>query len=107
MTFDIGLYIMKYSTFYLSEGLKKARKKRKLSQRDLSVKTGITQAQISKFENGVTDLQATSLIELARGLGLELMLVPRELVRTFEVLQRKESHATPAYRLNDEDEENV
>ncbi len=95
---------MKYSIAHLGESLKKARQTKKLSQRDLSHKTGITQSQISKFENGAVDLQVSSLIELARGLDLEPMLVPRALVPVIEGLQRKNPHSIPMYRLDDEEE---
>jgi len=38
------------------------------------------QAQISKIENAAVDMQASTLIELARALDLEVMLVPRKQV---------------------------
>lgn len=66
---DIGLNIMEKSIF-LAKSLKEAREKKGLRQRELSVKTGITQSQISKFENGAVDLQLSSLIELSRELEL-------------------------------------
>lgn len=47
------------------------------SQRELGRRAGLTQAQISRFESGQVDLRLSSLVELARGLGLEVMLVPR------------------------------
>lgn len=51
-----------------------------MSQGDLSERIGITQAQISRFEGGRTDLRLGSLVERGRGLGLEVILVPREKV---------------------------
>ncbi len=69
-----------YSLEGLAETLKKARLAHGLSQRALSAKIGVPQGHISKIESGQVDLKASSLIELARALGLELMLVPRSLV---------------------------
>lgn len=43
-----------------------------LSQRELSQRSGLTQAQISRIENGVVDMRISSLMALAKELGLEL-----------------------------------
>ncbi len=56
------------------------RKERTLSQRELGARIGLTQAQISKIENGRVDPRLSSVVEFARGVGLELMLVPRRAV---------------------------
>lgn len=87
--------------------LKKARQKEGLSQRALSAKTKIPQNHLSKIENGQVNLQASSLIEISRVLNLELMLVPRSLVPTFNALLRGNSTSkkqVPMYQL-DQDEE--
>jgi len=48
-----------------------------LSQRELGQKSGLTQAQISRIENGEVDLRLSSLIALVEVLGLHLTLTPR------------------------------
>lgn len=60
----------------MAETLRQARLAKGWSQRDLSARTPLTQAQISRIENGV-DLQVSTLVELARSLDLDLQLVPR------------------------------
>ena len=60
--------------------LKAARKAKRLSQRELGVRAGVPQSHISKIESGAVDIKLSSLIELARALDLELILVPRKLV---------------------------
>ncbi len=60
----------------LGRALRAVRKAEGLSQRALSDRIGLTQAQISKFENGKADPRLSSLVEVARGLGVEVMLVP-------------------------------
>lgn len=96
-----------YSIQYIGVALKVARKQKKLSQRALSSKTGIPQSHLSKIEQGVVDLQISSLIEIVRVLELELMLVPRQLVPAFQTLIRKsETNTTvqiPVYRLDEEE----
>jgi len=103
---------MIYAIEYLAKALKKAREDKKLSQRALSQKIGMPQAHISKIENAAVDLQASSLIEMARALDLEVMLVPRKyvpavnsLMNLFAPSSMEEEQAQPAYRLDAEDED--
>ncbi len=44
------------------------------------------QSHISKIENGATDLQTSTLIQISRALEMELMLVPSHLIPTFKSL---------------------
>lgn len=79
---------MAYLLENIAQELKAARNKKGLSQRELGAKVGIPQSHISKIENGAVDLKTSSLIELARALDLELMLVPRALTPAVQGLQR-------------------
>ena len=79
---------MSYKADHLSTALRKARVDMGLSQRDLSAKSGVSQAQISKFENGAVDLRLSSLVALFRTLGLELELVPRKSVPAIQSIAR-------------------
>jgi len=79
---------MSYKSDHLSTALRKARVDLGLSQRDLSNKSGVPQAQISKFENGAVDLRLSSLVALFRALGLELELVPRNAVPAVQSIVR-------------------
>ena len=79
---------MNYATEHISRTLKSAREARGLSQRALSAKAGVPQSHISKIENGAVDLRVSSLVELARVLDLELMLVPRKAVSAVQSIAR-------------------
>ncbi|MBA2367764.1 MAG: helix-turn-helix transcriptional regulator [Candidatus Protochlamydia sp.] len=97
-----------YSIEYLGIALKKSRIKLGLSQRALAAKVGVPQSHISKIETGLVNLRASSLIELARSLELEIMLVPRPLVQTVLALQRdagKTNKPRPMYRLDEDEDE--
>lgn len=68
------------------------------------------QAQISRIESGAIDLKASTLIELARALDLEVMLVSRRqvpavkgLTGLLENTENQAASARPAYTLDDED----
>ncbi len=64
--------------------IKKAREEKGLSQQALSKQVSIPQSHLSKIENGLVDLQISSLIELTRTLEMDLMFVPRQLIPTFK-----------------------
>jgi HTH-type transcriptional regulator/antitoxin HipB len=66
-----------------------ARHRAGLSQRALGAKLGIAQSHLSKIERAAVDPQVSSLMEIARVLGLELMFVPKQLVPAVRALQRE------------------
>lgn len=61
----------------IAEQLLKARRALGVSQRELSKRSGLTQAQISRIENGMVDMRVSSLLTLAAELGLELSFEER------------------------------
>jgi len=77
---------MNESIAHIAQQIKEAREVKGLSQRALSKKVGIPQSHISKIENGAVNLQLSSLIELARVLELELMLVPKKAQKATDVI---------------------
>lgn len=86
-----------------------ARREAKLSQRALGKKIGLAQSHVSKIERGTVDPQLSNLLEIARSLGLELMLVPKRLVPAVRALTRPAGGEgrvgqLPAYRLDETDE---
>ena len=104
---------MAYMLDYLTKALKKAREGKKLSQRALSRKVGMPQAQISRIEQSSVDLRTSTLIELARALDLEVVLVPRKYLPAVTALTSPASSnreavgdaPRPAYSLPDEEAE--
>ncbi|THD53300.1 helix-turn-helix transcriptional regulator [Phenylobacterium sp.] len=68
---------MNYQTMPLAEELLRARTAKGWSQRELSAKANVPQAQISRIERGIVDLRLSTFLELARLLDLEVALVPR------------------------------
>jgi len=67
---------MTYTLQSIGQSLAEARRESRWNQRDLADQAGTTQARISKIENGETDPKVSTLIEIARTLGLEIVLVP-------------------------------
>lgn len=58
--------------FTIVQAMIDARKTSGLTQRELSEKTGITQADISKLENGSANPSIKTLQRLAAGMGMRL-----------------------------------
>ena len=79
---------MSYAIEEIADALRTAREERGLSQRELSARSGVPQGHISKIENGTVNLRLSSLVELARALDLELMLVPRKSLPAVQAIVR-------------------
>ena len=58
----------------LIQSLIDARTNQNITQKELSLKTGIPQADISRIENGTRNPSLNTLKKLARGLGMQLKL---------------------------------
>jgi transcriptional regulator with XRE-family HTH domain len=99
---------MPYLNDQILKNLKRARKAKGISQRELSAKSGVPQSHISKIENGAVDLRVSSLIALARTLDLELEIVPRNTLPAVQSIVRKslntdrKTQVLPAYSLDNE-----
>ncbi len=72
----------------LAEVIRQTRQAKGWSQRDLSARTHMPQAQISRIENADVDPQVSTLIELARALELELQLIPKSALTAVEATVR-------------------
>lgn len=84
-----------------------ARKAQGLSQAELARQVGIKQGNLSRIESGQSDLRTGSLIELARVLNWELMLIPKQYTQAVTALTSGTSEdqtTIPAYSLTPDDE---
>ena len=104
------MYPIKYKIEHITDALKAARKRKGLSQRELSERSGVPQSHISRIENGAVDLRLSSLIELARTLDMELLMVPRKAVPAFQsIVEGKfgsEGKSGTAWALDQNEESN-
>ena len=66
----------------LGNAFKELRKKAQLSQKDIAERTGISQAEISKFENKGEEVRSVARINtLFECLGYELKLSEKKIIR--------------------------
>ena len=91
----------------LFDVLREARLNRHLSQQELARKLGLRQRQISDLERAAMDPRLSTILNVARALDLELMLIPRHLISAVEGLQRAGTDAAkrPKYALGNADTE--
>jgi len=90
----------RYGLEALTEALKAARISLGISQRELSARSGVPQAKISRIENGGVDLYLSTLIELARALDLDLRLVPRTAIPAVAAAVRETAERANERDLN-------
>lgn len=64
----------------LGRALRDRRRKVGLSQAKVATLTGKTQSQIARLENGLGDPRFSSVVEVSRSLGTEVVLVPIRLL---------------------------
>ena len=84
----------------LIQTLVTARKNQKLSQSNLAERASMKQGNLSRIENGQSDLRTGNLIEIARSLSLEVMLIPTQYVPMVSALIKGTNDnitAVPAY----------
>ncbi|MDR3734608.1 MAG: helix-turn-helix transcriptional regulator [Acidobacteriaceae bacterium] len=70
---------------YIQDQIRKARETRGISQTELGKALGQPQSSISRIERG-GDLRVSTLLEMARILDLEPLLVPKHLVPAVQAL---------------------
>lgn len=80
---------MANSTERFAIGLRAAREAKGLSQRALSKLVAVPQSHISKIETGGVDLRLSSLVEIARALDLEVVLIPRKNISAVQTITRQ------------------
>ncbi len=72
----------------ITEQLADARKAAGLSQQTLAERAGLSRMTVQRTESGQIDPRLSTLLEMARALGLELMSVPTELRPQLEAFVR-------------------
>ncbi|MEP6590269.1 MAG: helix-turn-helix transcriptional regulator [Gemmatimonadota bacterium] len=85
-----------------------------LSQVEVARMAGTTQSSVSRLERGTLDARISTLTETARALGMDLRLIPREILpKVDEMLQTMqqatekngESGEEPLYTLDEYEED--
>jgi len=81
-----GTHSPSYAVKQLARTLKDKRLLLGLSQRELAARAHLEQSRLAKIETGATDLRASTLIQLARALELEIVLTPRRVLPAVQAM---------------------
>ena len=89
--------------------LKAARKGRQLTQEQVADMAGISRPRYREIEAGSSAARTTTLINIARALGLELMLIPQAMVPAVDALLRPHDDLDdlPAFMAHPDGDEHV
>jgi transcriptional regulator with XRE-family HTH domain len=89
--------------------LKATRKGRHLTQEQVADMAGISRPRYREIEVGSSAARTTTLINIARALGLELMLIPQAMVPAVDALLRPHDDVDdlPAFMARPDGDENV
>jgi predicted transcriptional regulator len=105
---------MLYASESIIKALKEKRVDKGLTQRAFAQEVSSPQSHIARIESGKTDPKLSTVIELARTLEMEVMVIPRQLVPIVQSLVRGaskpkegEEASTPraAYALTEDEDE--
>ncbi len=83
----------------------RSRRQKQLTQDELGKRLGLPQSYISRLESGRLDIRLSSLVELSRYLGFEVMFVPVSMAPTVQALVESTTTAVeskPMYSLDNE-----
>ncbi len=86
-----------YAVRQLARTLQERRLALGLSQRDLAARAHVGQSRLARIEAGAADLRASTLMQLARALDLEVVLAPRQVLPAVQAIT--ESPRKPAEEL--------
>lgn len=93
----------------IAQLLKSTRKGQRLTQEQVADMAGISRPRYREIEAGSSSARTTTLINIARALGLELMLVPQALVPAVHSMLRPQDDLDdlPAFIAHPDEDENV
>ena len=83
--------------------LKHFRLNKKLKQSELGGKLGLPQSHISKIEQGRADPRLSTVVDMARLLDQELVLVPRAMLPAIRAILSGEDINEPMWQVDEEE----
>ncbi|HHX89817.1 MAG TPA: helix-turn-helix transcriptional regulator [Paracoccus sp.] len=90
----------------IGDRFRRARLAARLTQEQVADLAGISRPRYRDIETGAAAARTTTLINIARALGLEMMLVPQTMVPAIEALLHPETEGDrPAFSPQPEDDD--
>lgn len=100
-----GIDYMIETTAEIGEIIQAQRKKVGLTQVQVSDRAGVHRTQVLQLEAGSRDARLSTLLNVGRAIGLEMMMIPRELVPAIEAMLRPATESDRPAFVPDEPEE--
>jgi DNA-binding XRE family transcriptional regulator len=83
---------------------REGRRRAKLTQDQVALRAGLSRVSYRAVETGAAAPRASTLINIARALGMEMMLIPKEMVPAVQAMLRSGGDDQPAFTADpDED----
>ncbi len=103
------IYFTKYIRYNIImnkiiQSLKDRRLKLKLNQSEFGNKMGMPQSHVSKIEKGLSDPRLSTISDMARLLGQELVLIPIERLSIVNALINQDDEQQPMWNVDKDDE---
>jgi transcriptional regulator with XRE-family HTH domain len=85
--------------------LREARKQAGLTQEEIADRSGLSRPRYRDIEAGESAARATTLMNIARALGMEMMFIPQAVVPAVEAMIRPYDDDRPAFSADPVEEE--
>jgi DNA-binding XRE family transcriptional regulator len=83
---------------------RQGRQRAKLTQHEVALQAGLSRVSYRAIETGTAAPRASTLVNIARALGMEMMLIPKEMVPIVQAMLRPGDDDQPAFTADrDED----
>ncbi|MGY4335036.1 transcriptional regulator with XRE-family HTH domain [Bradyrhizobium sp. LB7.2] len=88
----------------LGTRFRKARMAAGLSQQQIAQRANISRPRYRDIETGVAAARATTLVNVARALGMEMMLIPQPMVPAIQSMLQPDDDDRPAFTSDAEED---
>jgi DNA-binding XRE family transcriptional regulator len=76
---------------------REGRQRAKLTQDEVALQAGLSRVSYRAIETGAAAPRASTLVNIARALGMEMMLIPKEIVPAVQAMLHSGDEDQPAF----------
>jgi DNA-binding XRE family transcriptional regulator len=85
--------------------LRQGRQRAKFTQDEVALQAGLSRVSYRAIETGNAAPRASTLVNIARALGMEMMLIPKEMVPAVQAMLGSSDEDQPAFPADPDDSE--
>jgi len=83
---------------------RQGRQRARLTQDQVASRAGLSRPSYRAIETGAAAARASTLVNIARALGMEMMLIPKQLVPAVQAMLHAGDEDQPAFTADPEDD---